>query len=298
MSLTKPLVSIIINVRNGEQYLLHAINSCLSQTYQNIEILVIDNFSTDKTSDIVHSITEPNLFYYKTPCSLSLGEARNFAISKSNGDFISFLDCDDLILPNKLDIQVPILLSNPLASVITSNSLFFNETSTRQLHTIFHPPKKQSVFQILRSYSISLETALIRKSYLTDYNIIFKSHLSFVEEYDLFLQLASVSQILDTPNILAMCRMHPSSLSNLEPHKFLEEKKNLLISYSLSPNKILSSSRFLSLFSSVITYESLVSSNTPIDRSFFSQSFQLLTSPLLFSKLVFRRLLNSLSHEF
>ena len=86
---------------------------------------------------------------------------------------------------------MPILLSNPLASVITSNSLFFNETSTRQLHTIFHP-QKNSVFQILRSYSISLETALIRKSYLTDYNIIFKPDLSFVEEFDLFLQLASV----------------------------------------------------------------------------------------------------------
>ena len=82
-------VSIIINVRNGEKYIAEAINSALIQTYKDFEIIIFDNNSDDKTKKVIENFKDSRIKYFFSEKYLSLGEARNKAIKKSNFDLIA-----------------------------------------------------------------------------------------------------------------------------------------------------------------------------------------------------------------
>jgi glycosyltransferase involved in cell wall biosynthesis len=103
-------VSVIIPVRNGALYIDEAIKSVLAQAHSSLEILVIDDGSTDDTATVVQKLQgqSPQLHYiYQAPQGLSIG--RNAGIQAAKGDYIAFLDADDRWCPNKLALQLPII---------------------------------------------------------------------------------------------------------------------------------------------------------------------------------------------
>jgi len=108
----QPLVSIIMNCYNGEAYLHESIKSILSQTYKNWELIFWDNKSEDKSAEIFKSYDDKRFQYFYANEHTSLYKARNLAIEKSKGDFISFLDTDDLWDKDKLELQIP-YFNNP-----------------------------------------------------------------------------------------------------------------------------------------------------------------------------------------
>ncbi len=108
--MNKPLVSAIIPVFNGEKYLAQALKSIVEQDYQPLEIIVIDDGSTDGSSDIAKSFPNVGYFYQNNE---GVASARNLGIKKSNGELIAFLDADDYWLPGKLPAQVDYLLKSP-----------------------------------------------------------------------------------------------------------------------------------------------------------------------------------------
>ena len=102
----QPLVSIIMNCYNGEDYLPESIQSVLSQNYKNWELIFWDNKSEDKSAEIFKSYKDKRLKYFYADEHTSLYKARNLAIKKSQGDFIAFLDTDDLWDKKKLESQI------------------------------------------------------------------------------------------------------------------------------------------------------------------------------------------------
>lgn len=104
------LVSVIIPVCNGQQYLAEAIESALGQTYQPIEIIVVDDGSTDKSAEIAKSYDQ---VHYMFQPNQGVSVARNTGLSVAQGEFIAFLDADDQWAADKLSLQVNYLLSHP-----------------------------------------------------------------------------------------------------------------------------------------------------------------------------------------
>ena len=100
------LVSIIINCHNSEKFLKETLNSVLSQTYKNWELIFYDNKSTDNSYNIFKSFKDNRFKYFKSKNFKKLGEARREALKKSKGDYITFLDSDDIWKKNKLKIQL------------------------------------------------------------------------------------------------------------------------------------------------------------------------------------------------
>ena len=95
-----------MNCYNGQRYLGEAIKSVINQTYKNWELIFYDNCSTDNSKEIFKSFNDKRLKYFKSKKKLRLYDARNMAIQKSTGKFITFLDTDDIWLKNKLKIQI------------------------------------------------------------------------------------------------------------------------------------------------------------------------------------------------
>ena len=131
----QPLVSVIINCLNGEKYLYKAIKSVLNQNYKNWEIVFFDNNSLDKSFSILKKFKDKRIKYFKSKKTYTLYKARNLAIQKSKGKFISFLDVDDWWEKNKLNKQVKFFLENPNTDVLYSNVYLYSEEKKRKQAT-------------------------------------------------------------------------------------------------------------------------------------------------------------------
>ena len=132
----QPLVSIIMNCYNGQEYLREALNSVSEQTYQNWELIFWDNCSNDSSSSIFEKFNDKRFKYFLANKHTTLYEARNLAIQKSNGSFIAFLDTDDIWLPNKLEKQIP-LFSDDSVGVVFGNCWFLNIKKLNKKKKIF-----------------------------------------------------------------------------------------------------------------------------------------------------------------
>ncbi len=108
----QPVVSVIIPTRNRIDYIAKAIESVLTQTFQDFEILIIDGSSTNATKDIIKNFTDKRIGYFPQKGKKSLAGARNQGIKESHGQFIAFLDDDDVWLPRKLEKQIAMLRQN------------------------------------------------------------------------------------------------------------------------------------------------------------------------------------------
>ena len=117
-------VSVLMNCFNGSKYLEDALNSVLKQSYENWEIIFWDNNSQDNSSNIVKSINDQRIKYFKSAMTTDLGSARANAFQYVSGDILTFLDVDDIWFKNKLKLNVDAFKKNKKLSIVYSNTIF------------------------------------------------------------------------------------------------------------------------------------------------------------------------------
>ncbi|MGB6298578.1 MAG: glycosyltransferase [Rivularia sp. (in: cyanobacteria)] len=122
------LISVIIPVFNGEKTIKETINSILNQTFQNIELIIVDDGSKDKTLEIIEKISDSRIKIFSY-ANAGLSASRNRGISQAKGEYISFIDADDLWTPDKLQAQWQALQENPQAAVAYSWTDYIDESS-------------------------------------------------------------------------------------------------------------------------------------------------------------------------
>jgi glycosyltransferase involved in cell wall biosynthesis len=122
-----PLVSICIPVYNAEPYILKTLSSALNQTYKNLEIIIFDNCSTDKTAEIIRTFKDSRITYYLN--DKNYGAFINFqkCVEAGNGEFIKLLNADDLLKPNAIEMQANILIKYPDVSLCITATNVINE---------------------------------------------------------------------------------------------------------------------------------------------------------------------------
>jgi len=127
-----PKISIVIPAYNSEKFIDRTINSVLNQTYKDWELLIIDDGSTDNTKSIIdkYSQSNPHIKYFYQENG-GQGSARNLGVKVAAGNWVAFLDHDDIWLPKKLDIQVAELDKSKNAIGCTCGAAFFNENSKK-----------------------------------------------------------------------------------------------------------------------------------------------------------------------
>lgn len=226
--MTDPAVSVIINCLNGEKYLREAIDSVVSQTFTDWEIVLWDNGSTDSTSHISQAYGS-RVRYFRSDETYPLGKARNLAIREARGRYIGFLDCDDLWLPRKIERQVSAFEMNAKAGLVFCNSIFFGEGGDFGRLYAKKKPRTGMVFgELLANYFLSLETVMIRRTALESLDEWFDDRLTVAEEKDLFLRLAYQfeAEYVDEP--LAKWRVHASSWTHTHFEFFAIENEIIL----------------------------------------------------------------------
>jgi len=204
-----PKVSILMNGYNSERYLKKAIDSVYAQTFNDWEIIFIDNCSTDGTKKIVDGYDD-KIKYYKTKKNLNLGSARNFGLEYCCSDYLAFLDTDDIWVDSKLERQMKALDVNTAlvySSVITidSNGRDLRRTKVNKI------PNFSS---LLERYDINMQSVMINLR-LIKFKLKFDENFSYCPDYDMFMDLAAQQfkfKSIDIP--LVRYRIHENSLSS------------------------------------------------------------------------------------
>jgi len=243
------LVSIIMNCYNGEKYLREAIESVLSQTYQNWELIFWDNQSTDQSPMIVKSYGDDRICYYCSEINTPLSAARNLAIRKANGEYIAFLDSDDVWLPEKLQKQFDGLTEQKDAGIsycgfetlLTSDA----ESAIRQADFyskfLYKSHNSKSIYnKLLRGNFIIFSTVIIKKN-IFDLTGGFSEHLEQNEDFEILLKASLHTNAICISNIMVKYRIHSSNNSYLNARKNFTESEyifsNLPKSFQISMAK-------------------------------------------------------------
>jgi len=222
----QPLVSIIMNCYNGEDYLTESIQSVLSQNYKNWELIFWDNRSEDKSAEIFKSYKDERFKYYFAPKHTSLYEARNQAIEKSSGEFIAFLDTDDFWAKDKLELQIP-FFKDPIVGVVYGNLFIVNEKlNTRKIFLKKRiNPRGYILDDLLKDYCTGLVTLVIRKSFLKDYKSPFDGTFNIIGDFDLMIRMSSKYKFECVDKPIASWRSHWKNESLLKKENEVKELK-------------------------------------------------------------------------
>jgi glycosyltransferase involved in cell wall biosynthesis len=204
--MTEPLISCIVPVFNGERYLTEALESILKQTYRPLEIIVVDDGSTDGTRALVASYGD-QVRYLWQPNS-GPATARNQGLSAASGEFVAFLDADDLWHPEKLERQLSRFEARPELDVCVTHVQNFWIPELRQEEAHFHSHRFS---QPLPGYCTQ---ALLARRAFFDTAGLFRNQLRAVDDTDWFLRAAEQGAVMECmPNVLVYRRLHHTNLS-------------------------------------------------------------------------------------
>ncbi len=211
-----PTVSVIMPVYNGEKYIRQAIDSVLSQSYKDWELIVVDDGSTDKTSKILESYHDPRISCLHQS-NQGLSSARNAGISKVRGEYVAFLDADDEWEPAFLECCVMELDRNEtLAGVYTRNSFIDSRGQILPRLGGAMVPCAGFRARILEGGFFPQHAAVVRSSVVHDVGM-FDAGLTSAEDWDFWIRMSKNHQLLAIPLPLARYRSYPGSMSTNAP---------------------------------------------------------------------------------
>lgn len=209
-------VSVIIPAHNAEAYLADAIKSVLAQTTPPNEIIVVDDGSTDRTSDVARSFGRQVCYLHQS--NAGPAAARNRGVAEARSGWVAFLDADDVWFPTKLEVQLNMLRTLPAKSVLCSDRLIFEGIVPSPTKHIDDPiPHKQLRVQnmIFRS-TVATSSVLAPKDEILNAGG-FDPRFPVAEDYALWLKLASRLPFIQVCSPLVAYRVTPTGLSqNLE----------------------------------------------------------------------------------
>lgn len=187
-------ISVILPVYNGESYINEAIDSVLKQSFVDFELLVINDGSTDRTSEIINAYSDSRLKVASRHHDFI--ESLNDGLSRSKSKYIARMDADDVMHPDRLKVQYHIMEEEPSITICTSWMNAFGEGQTSRLiqsdlsGLIQHPE-----ILLLERNIIAHPTVMIRRSFLLDHQLYYKKGYAHAEDYKLWTDCAQYGAV-------------------------------------------------------------------------------------------------------
>lgn len=274
MEKQKPLISVIMPVYNGQKTVAGSINSILEQTYNNLELIVIDDGSTDKSGEIINNIDDNRLNYKKIKHTGAPTVPRNMALKMAKGDFIAFCDQDDIWYPEKIEKQI-----NAYNNCEQKEKIGIIFCSTDQLNIsgekIGENPapfdgylEKEDAFkEIVYGNFITACSAVVPKNVFRKVGLL-DTKLHGNDEYDLWLRITNKYGVLAVPEFLCAWLDTGTNFSKDKTKLYREnekifnkmlaenpEDKTIKLGYSRNINRIFTSQTLTGDFNKAREYK-------------------------------------------
>lgn len=208
-----PKVSVIIPTYNRAEYLNKAIASVLAQTFEDFELLIVDDCSSDNTSRVVENITDTRIRYIRNNSNRGIAAVRNIGIKNTRGEYIAFLDDDDEWLPTKLEIQVRMLEpgSAKLGAIYTG-VVSINTTSNKVVK-INIPRYRGNILKNLLLQNFIVTSSVVLKKRCFEEVGLFDEKIVYAEDYDMWIRISKEFEFDYVKDQLVKYRVHQNSIS-------------------------------------------------------------------------------------
>ena len=204
-SFKSPTVSVIIPTYNRADLISKPIQSVLAQSYQDFEIIVVDDCSTDNTETVLESFDDPRIHYIQHQTNSGAAVARNTGIDRSTGDYVAFLDSDDEWLPEKLEKQLNLFQQcGSEVGFIYTGFAAVNESNQVQRVISSNYRGSLSDHLLYNNFIGTPSTVIVRRKYLKQVKGFDPNMPSFIEDMDLWLRLSEHCQFEVIPEVLTL----------------------------------------------------------------------------------------------
>lgn len=233
-----PIVSIIVPCYNQAQYLPMTLDSVIAQTFDNWECIIVNDGATDNTENVAltYCNKDSRFVYYKQE-NKGLSAARNVGIRLSKGDYLQFLDSDDILAPQKLEKQVAIM-QDSVVDVCTCHHDMFNDEDFENRYTYPLSEARQNftIKDLSTTFLITPHDSLCKKCFLEEHNITFVEKLRSIEDWLFYATLiVKGAKFVEINEILAHYRIHQDSMSKQQKTMCVSSIQAAFYLYDLIP---------------------------------------------------------------
>jgi len=225
----QPLVSVIMPVYNAEKYILDAVNSIRNQTYQNWELILVEDGSTDHTLEVIQKIKDPRIILKKNKCNKGIAYTTNLGISISKGKYIALLDDDDIALPMRLEIQTDYMESHPEIDILGGKSFDIDENGKiiKYGQTPRNNPQYIKAMLLFRNVDFYNGTAMIRREFIEKYNLFYLEECLGMQDFKFYIESSKKGNISSVDEYVLKYRRHEDN-QTLKVREKLGKERALL----------------------------------------------------------------------
>jgi glycosyltransferase involved in cell wall biosynthesis len=213
----RPLVSVIIPCYNSARYLAETIESVLAQTYPRVEVVLVDDGSTDATAQIAQDY--PVNYVYQTNRGISA--ARNTGFLHSQGKYVLFLDHDDRLLPRGVEAGVKLLEEHPECAIAVGEHKFIGADGTEIGYSHKHAAGRDHYLRLLEHNFIETPCSALHRRSNLEVAGVFDESVQGAEDYELYLRIARQSALITHGAAVAEYRLHDANTSGNAEQMFL-----------------------------------------------------------------------------
>ncbi|MFK7871474.1 MAG: glycosyltransferase family 2 protein [Roseobacter sp.] len=264
----QPFVSVVIPTFNRAHFICDAVDSVLEQEFTNFEVIVVDDGSTDDTLERLAQISDPRLVVIPQD-NTGRSNARNNALRRATGDYIAFLDSDDLFLPSKLSTQVDYLEAHPSVGMIYTGANCINEHG-QSIEGQFEATVSGNIYKdvaFFRPVTIALPTVMLRREILLEVGD-FDEAMERFEDTDMWRRVSKVTPVHGLPTPTCKIRTHSENhLENQDPQAILDAL-DYYAAKILKEDKIISSKEVKQRLGALYIYYSEAFATVPKWRGF------------------------------
>ncbi|SHF04121.1 MULTISPECIES: glycosyltransferase family 2 protein [Caloramator] len=239
----QPLVSVVIPAFNCGNYIKETVESVLNQTYKNIEIIIVDDGSTDNTKQVVESISKDfsNIKYIRQE-NAGVSVSRNRGILESNGEYIAFLDSDDVWEKEKIEKQINRIITTKMDACYCGYTNWYSDKGEK-VKQKWKWREGNILFDYLKFKTWGqTSTWIVKKSILIDNNIFFTPKAKWAEDAEFFIKVTSVAKVCCVKEYLVLYRIRENSLTKNNISQLnlngLETWRNLLNWFDTNKEKL------------------------------------------------------------
>lgn len=262
------LVSIIMPTYNAEETISEALESILCQSYDNFELIILDDNSSDDTVNIIEQYQDKRIFLNISECNMRQAYQMNVGIAKSKGEYIAIMHADDIAHKDKIKMQVDFLNKNLEIGICGTWGRDFNSAENINNGKPWRLPIKpgKCKAQLLFNPCFVHSSVMFRKDIVTFNKLKYKESLSVAEDYNLWLDFAKVTKLSNIPFELLFYRKHKNQIS------FIEKDLDFHVSNKIRERAV---KLFLNSKSKLI-YSFLFTNETDFSINLLKQIFQLI----------------------
>ncbi len=211
--MTSPKVTVLMSVYNGEKYLHEAIDSIVNQTFRDFEFLIINDASTDRTSEILKSYQDPRIRIINNEKNIGLTRSLNKGLKVAKGEYIARMDADDISTPDRLDKQVAYMDNHPEKALLGGTAIVINgkgNTASRW-HLLTEPGLLR--WSLLFSNQFIHSAVVLRSALLRTLRLNYDCALSCVQDYDLWQRISRYASVANLGDVVIYRREHQENIS-------------------------------------------------------------------------------------